>query len=287
VNDDDAPTITSVTATPSHQLINAKVNITATVTDNINLQEVKVDITGPTGFTPVNTSMILKSGNNYYYNHSYTIVGTYSYYIWAKDTSNNGQKSATYQFEIFAELNITTLEIGWNFISLPFNLSTPKTNLFIICDGIRYTWGQAVANHIVLDFIYNYSRITHGYGDGFLTVLYPGEGYWMYAYSECHLWVTNLTPMVSDNFITHMRIGWNMVGAPINSQIYKANLLVRNETTGTVYTWADAVLGGYVMNDIFGWERTSPQHYFISYVLDPGYCYWIYAYKNCALKASI
>jgi hypothetical protein len=285
VSDNDPPQITNIVTTPTSQLINNHINITATITDNINLNTIKVDITGPVGFSPINTSMLLKSGNNYYYNHSYSIVGTYNYHIWAKDTSNNGITSSIYQFEIFAELQITELKTGWNFVSLPYNLSTPKTNLFIISSATRYTWGQAVSSHIVINFIYNWIRTTQGYGDGFITTLTPGEGYWMYAYNDCVLWATNLTPMIINTFVTHLKTGWNIVGVPTSTTVSKANLLVNAGTTDK--TWADAVLGSYVMNDIFGWQRISPQTYFVAYELNPGYSYWLYAYTDCTLKRPL
>ena len=282
VTDNDAPIITGILATPTHQLINGYVNITATVTDNINVNVVKVNISGPTGFT--NVSMIKDGGDKYFYNISYTLVGTYNYYIWAKDTSNNGIKSTLYQFDIFAELQITTLKTGWNFVSLPFNLTVPKTNLFIKSGITRYTWGQAVANHIIINATYNWTENQPQQHYNLTNALKPGTGYWLYAYSECQLWATNLTPITSTDFITSMINKWNIVGVPIGTSVSKANLIVRY--LGVDYTWAQAVTNGYVVKDIFGWSRTVPQGYFIADVLDPGYCYWIYAYYDCTLKRT-
>jgi hypothetical protein len=283
VNDDDTPTITGVIATPTAQLVNRHVNITATVTDNILLQEVKVALTGPTGFTPLNVSMTKDGGDVYYYNKTYSIAGKYYYSIWAKDTSDNGIISTSHQFEIYAELQITALKTGWNFFSLPFNLTTPKTNLFVMSGSTRYTWGQAVSNGIVLNTIYNWTKSKQAYNT--TNVLTPGEGFWLYAYNDCELWATNLTPMVTNDFVTQLKIHWNTIGTPVGTSVSKTNLKVNY--LGTDYTWADAVTNGYVMNDIFGWQRTSPQSYFIAYTLDPGYGYWIYAYYNCTLKRTI
>ncbi|MBE3137249.1 MAG: hypothetical protein IMZ43_07675, partial [Thermoplasmata archaeon] len=282
VIDNDPPVITNIDATPQSQLINGYVKLKATVTDNINVNTVKVNITGPVGFTPINTSMTLESGNNYYYNQSYSIVGTYNYNIWTKDTSNNGIKSSLYQFEIFAELQITTLKTGWNFVSLPFNLTIPKTNLFIISGGTRYTWSHAVTDNIILTSIYNWTRSKQNYN--ITNTLYPGEGYWMYAYSDCALWATNLTPMITNDFITQLKHNWSTVGVPIGSSVSKNNLIV--SYGGSDYNWTEAVAAGLVVKDIFGWTRTVPQGYFIADVLDPGYCYWIYAYVDCTLKRT-
>ncbi len=277
------PQIIDITANPNAQLLNNPVNITATITDNINLNEIKIAITGPEGFTPVNTTMLLKNSNQYYYNSStYSVIGMYTYSIWAKDTNNNAIRSPSYQFEIFAELQITTLKTGWNFVSLPFNLTTPKTNLFIISGGTRYTWSQAAASTIIYNFIYDWNRITQGYGDGSIAALTLGEGYWMYAYSDCQLWATNMTPMVSDNFVTVLKPGWNIIGIPINTPISKTTLFINNGTTDI--PWANAV-GIYVMNELFGWQRSPlPPTYFIADTLQPGEAYWLYAFTTCTLK---
>jgi hypothetical protein len=54
--------------------------------DNVALADVRVIITGPNGFTPVNESVL----DSYeYYFDAFSGLGTYHFYIWAKDTSNN------------------------------------------------------------------------------------------------------------------------------------------------------------------------------------------------------
>ena len=41
-----------------------------------------------------------KSGDTYYHNITLSDIGTYSYFIWANDTSNNKDISSTDSFEI-------------------------------------------------------------------------------------------------------------------------------------------------------------------------------------------
>ena len=95
--DFEPPEISNVQASPSPQESGGYVNITCSVTDNVEVNVVKVNIQGPSGFTPVNATM---NEGSYYYNSTYTLVGTYYYFIWANDTSDNGNKSDTYSFEI-------------------------------------------------------------------------------------------------------------------------------------------------------------------------------------------
>ena len=64
-------------------------NVTCTVTDDGDgVDEVKIVITDPDMVTTEH--LMIKTGTDtYYYNTTLTIVGEYSYYIWANDTANN------------------------------------------------------------------------------------------------------------------------------------------------------------------------------------------------------
>ncbi|MCG2826062.1 MAG: right-handed parallel beta-helix repeat-containing protein, partial [Thermoplasmatales archaeon] len=101
VEDVVPPQICNIQAFPVSQEIYGYVNITCTITDNVAVNTAKVNVTGPAGFTSINATMTRIAGtNNYYYNITYSIPGKYSYYIFTMDTSNNGNKSAPYEFTI-------------------------------------------------------------------------------------------------------------------------------------------------------------------------------------------
>jgi len=73
-------------------------NITCTVRDNVDVDEVFLNITYPDS-TKTSVSMINVIGtHNYYYNTSFSQYGNYSYSIWANDTSNNVDTSSSYTF---------------------------------------------------------------------------------------------------------------------------------------------------------------------------------------------
>ena len=102
--DTTPPEITDVQATPSIQTSGGYVNITATVTDDIAVDTVTVNITSPV--FPAEEMINVPGTDTYYYNATYTEVGTYDYFIWADDTSENENTSDTYQFEIEIMCNI-------------------------------------------------------------------------------------------------------------------------------------------------------------------------------------
>ena len=146
------PEITSVLAVPGIQDVYGYVNITCTVTDNGGVNIVKVNITNPNGGT-ANITMMKVGTNSYSYNASYSVLGTYSYYIWADDISGNQNKSAVYMFEIYASnlqptavvLNPPT-DITTNSIQLSWSQNTDS-------DFSNYTIYQSASSGVLGDII--------------------------------------------------------------------------------------------------------------------------------------
>jgi hypothetical protein len=73
-------------------------NISCMVTDNVNVDEVRVNITYPDMHSE-NITMT-NSGDTYYFNTTLSDFGTYSYFIWANDTSDNKDISTIDSFVI-------------------------------------------------------------------------------------------------------------------------------------------------------------------------------------------
>ncbi len=47
--------------------------------------------------------MTQRISNKFYYNNNYSVIGNYSYYIWANDNLGHNIKSSTYTFTILNE----------------------------------------------------------------------------------------------------------------------------------------------------------------------------------------
>jgi parallel beta-helix repeat protein len=91
------------------------------VTDNVSVADVRILITGPVGFTPINDSMVNMSGNHYYYEiDNVSFSGTYAFYIWAIDTSNNSIQSNTYYMLVF-ENYLSYIHVDVNNTAGPWN----------------------------------------------------------------------------------------------------------------------------------------------------------------------
>ncbi|MBE3114409.1 MAG: hypothetical protein IMZ59_02705 [Actinobacteria bacterium] len=77
------------------------VNVSCTVTDNVAVSQVVLRIHNPGGSWN-NVSMVTRTAGKYYYRSTtaFSTIGNYSYYIWAKDTSNNVYTSNNVAFSM-------------------------------------------------------------------------------------------------------------------------------------------------------------------------------------------
>jgi hypothetical protein len=274
--DTDPPIISNIQAIPSVQESGQNVEISADVTDDSGINEVKAVITYP-DLSIHNETMILDGGDTYVYDSSYSMLGTYNFNIWAEDSNGNHDSSGVFSFEVISPY-ITTVSTNWNLISLPFNKSVDKEDLIVNYGTIDYTWADAVIAGYISDFIFGWDRNTQSYT--FANTLEPGYGYWMFAYSTCDILVQGISNVIIDNYITSIHENWNIIGSPLDQSVAKADLIV--EYNGYPYSWSDAVTAGYISDFIFGWDRNT-QSYTFSDSLEPGYSYWIFSYEHCTL----
>lgn len=128
ITDTTLPVIYNVTAIPDPQEYNGYVNISANISDGYSLDSVFVNVSYPNS-TYVNTSMTSGASDSYYYNTTYTLVGSHDYKIWANDSSDNWNSSTGSFFVIqdttppeIANITHPTIELGaWN--NFTFNIS--------------------------------------------------------------------------------------------------------------------------------------------------------------------
>ena len=176
---------------------------------------------------------------------------------------------------------ISELSDGWNFISLPVNLSSEKTNTLISHNEYFYNWSDAMSNNLLLPFIFGWNRAAQSYQ--FDDTLIPGYGYWVYAYDDCELWTFNYERNF-DDYITDVKSGWTVIGSSCDYPLEKESIIVNHN--GTDYNWTDAVTAGIINDYVFGWDR-SGQSYNFADTFIPGYAYWLYAYQECTLKREV
>jgi hypothetical protein len=168
----------------------------------------------------------------------------------------------------------------WNAISLPFNQSIEKIDIFVYFNEQYYEWQNAVNANIVVDAIFGWNRFYQYYTYDF--ILNPGQGYWVYALQNCSLWA-NITNITQDNYISQLEHNWNGIGIPFNHQINLTDIIVFHDES--YYTWDEAVDNNIISPIVFQWDSIW-QIYIIIEVLKPGFAYWMYSYQPCTLKKS-
>jgi hypothetical protein len=197
-------------------------------------------------------------------------------------------KSVIATFSSAVDLHITNLTGQWNFISIPYNQTISKTNLTIVSGGTDYTWTEATTAGLILGFVYEWNRGTQSYQ--LSDSLKPGQGYWVYAYSACELWLKNVTVLDPDTYITALSTQWNVVGMPDQETVAQENLII--QYNGAEYNWSQATTSNnptgspLILGFIYNWTRNT-QAYTLSNTLQPGYAYWMYTYKQCVLKKGV
>ena len=97
--DSVSPSIGYPSASPDSQTIGSYTYISATITDNTKVEQVRLVVTDPNGDTSTISITQYQTGNIYYYNHQFSTVGEYSYYIKARDP-RNWANSSIKTFEI-------------------------------------------------------------------------------------------------------------------------------------------------------------------------------------------
>ncbi len=144
MHDTTPPSLGDPEANPSPQEAGLAVDFTVGITDNHQLDEVKIAIDDPDGVLVGNFTMTLSAGN-YTYSRIFTKLGTYNFTVWASDVAGN-LKSKSGQFtmqdttppqitdvtaspdpqEIFGDVNITvSVTETFGITSVRVNITDP------------------------------------------------------------------------------------------------------------------------------------------------------------------
>jgi hypothetical protein len=95
--DTTLPIISNAKAVPNLQEVEGYVNISAFVTDNVDVDSVRVEITDPDDDLLGNFSMSYDFSTDSYSDYRvYDIIGTYQFTIWVSDTSGNWRSKSNY-----------------------------------------------------------------------------------------------------------------------------------------------------------------------------------------------
>jgi len=133
--DTTRPTISAVQATPASVVTGGTVTISATVTDDVQVTSVVVDMTQPDA-TSVNQTMVAGANNVYSHAQAWTQIGTYTFRIWATDSSGN-VASAAGSFEITQPQDTTPPTVSHTPPAGPFQTGETITIEAVVTDDVQ------------------------------------------------------------------------------------------------------------------------------------------------------
>jgi hypothetical protein len=168
------------------------------------------------------------AGNNYTWaqavNNSYVLNATYgwnasqpqNYEIVDKMSFGRGYWFYAYHdldFYIYSgtDGNRTDLKTEWNMMGLPHGTGVNCNSVLVVYNGQTYSWADAIANHIILSFVYGWDASLQNFV--LATAFNPGNGYWMYAYHNCTL---KLPAQMKSTELTERSATWS---CPISIEV--------------------------------------------------------------------
>jgi hypothetical protein len=139
VSDTTAPVIMNASADPSPQEVFLSVNVTANVTDDSSIQSVSANVTWPDSSWS-NDTMTLDAGDAYFFERSYSQLGTYSFTVWTVDLSDNWNSSAG----TFGVVDTTPPLLSHSVpstqsVDAPVNITVTATDNFLL-DSVRINY---------------------------------------------------------------------------------------------------------------------------------------------------
>lgn len=228
--DTTPPDITNIQVNPPSQIPGGSVNISATVTDDSDLDTVEVTITPPGGSSSTYAMTNIPSTDIYYYEATYTTIGTYDFSIYAEDIYGNDITSSIYHFVIGESIPPVIQDIDAPFYGPDW--------AHITCE---------VTDNVEVDEVsINITDPNGGYSTAMMTNT-PGTDYYYYntsysligAYSF-YIWAkdTSGNQIISEEWIImrkQMHSEWNLMSVPVENS-WTAETLGENIAGCTVVT---------------------------------------------------
>jgi hypothetical protein len=185
MEDTTVPVVDQMTAVPNPQEVFLQVNVSCRVTDNFAVQEAWVEIRDPNMILVGNFSMVYDVGTGRWsYEQAYDVVGTYTFMIWASDTSGNwGTATEFFQIEDTTPPTITghmatpdPQEAGGN-----VNITATVTDNYLILDVFAEVFDPLAV------FVGNFTMLW----DSLASQYYYERSYWELGVYDYTIWASD------------------------------------------------------------------------------------------------
>jgi hypothetical protein len=256
--------ITDVTAIPDPQEIYEVVNISTNVKDKSQIFGVSVEIYDPDLNFIGNFSMLYDPVNGrYYWNQSYDILGTYTFTLWANDTSDHWNSYS----DSFVIQTTMILKQGWNLVSVP--LIQTDQNLINVLESIDGLY-DAVQWYDAADPSdpWKIHVVDKPFGND-LSEINEAMGFWIHITQPGDtIFVHNGSQPATSQQIT-LQPGWNLVGYPSltgYSRTEGLNNLAFDSEVGAIWSYNTETQTWEEMGEVDSFEK--------------GKGYWVHATDN-------
>lgn len=206
-------------------------------------------------------------GGSYTYNVKLT-AGTTTKTLTNLTVTGGGYKDAT-----FLPDSVHTFAKGINFVSSPYDYSSVLT-----IDGI---FGSNPANRSNL-YSWNPSTLSYLISSD----MQLGYGYWIKLAADTPLYVRGVNPATSYVNI-QLRKGWNMIGLPVNGQVYVSSLKVANPgNPSSPLTFTQATTTFDLLSPrLYGYYSSGGSYTTLTStsLMQPWYGYWIFAKRDLTI----
>ncbi|MEM1514178.1 MAG: PKD domain-containing protein [Candidatus Thermoplasmatota archaeon] len=157
------PSIKNLSAYPNPQEIGKEVNISCDIFDDVEVSEAKINIIFPNG-EQINESMLF--GEKYYYKIQCSQQGNHTFFIFAKDASNNSNISESKNFTIIVPPEPPHIE----------NISSPASGQY----GMPFNISCFVYDNVMVKEV----RIVFSHGNFSMNGIFDENGNGIYYYNS-------------------------------------------------------------------------------------------------------
>jgi hypothetical protein len=156
IESDFPPTISNILAAPSTAEAGTTIRLSARITDDIGVDEAFLIITFPNA-TTYNISLTERVGSTYYFEQTYTLLGSYTFYFYAIDSALHGTQSGEQSFQVQDTIPPTLMDIGVApkpaEPQMPINITVTITDIIGVDEvyvDIKFPDGSS-ENHSIID----------------------------------------------------------------------------------------------------------------------------------------
>ena len=164
---------------------------------------------------------------------------------------------------------------GWNLFTIPYNITSHFIEIEFFHNNDILTWSEAVSQFIIDANVFSWNSQFQTYG--LSSIFQSGVGYWIFNYNDIIIMHFTYYIENTDDYITSLYQGWNLIGIPFDTAINVSDIIVNVD--GIDYPWP----GPCIQPFLFGYNCYTGLYQMNNTCFEPGKGYWVYSNCECTL----